>query len=51
MFCLALDACYAYGLMTGPAVDVGRCEAILAQARTDGRRIPALDEVLTKGGR
>lgn len=28
---LSLDSCYQYGLMTGPPVNVERCEWILAE--------------------
>lgn len=35
-FMLLLDSCYQYGLMTGPKVNVERCEWILEEAKKRG---------------
>lgn len=46
VFSLGLHSCYLYGLLTGPDVDVARCDLLLEEARRRGVRIPTLEEVL-----
>jgi hypothetical protein len=35
-FCLAVDSCYQYGLLTGPPINLARCEWILEEAKKRG---------------
>lgn len=50
VWALGVQVAEAYGLITGaPDVDVDRAEALLAEARSEGRHIPTLDEVLAHG--
>lgn len=45
---IAVDAAEQYGLITGPTVNVERCEEIIEAGRERGMTIPTLDEVIAR---
>ena len=47
VFCLGIHSARCYGLITGgPAVDVDRCDAVIAEGHFRGHLVPSLAEVL-----
>jgi hypothetical protein len=46
VFCLAVHSAIAYGLVTGPEIDVERCDALIAEGHFLGHYVPTLEEVM-----